>query len=65
LPLITAFGRQRQEDLHELRPGWSIEQVPGQPGLQRKPFLKKEKKIFHERNSKSKLKFDKFKFYVY
>jgi len=32
-PLTLALGRQRQVDLISLRPAWSIEQVPGQPGL--------------------------------
>jgi hypothetical protein len=36
MPLILAFAKQRQMDLLSLRPAWSPERVPGQPGLHRK-----------------------------
>lgn len=35
MPLIPALGKQRQVDV-SLRPAWSTDEVPGQPGLQRK-----------------------------
>jgi hypothetical protein len=37
-PVVSALGRQRQADLYELRPAWSTEKVPEQPGQgQRNP----------------------------
>jgi hypothetical protein len=35
LSFILALGRQKQVDLLSLSLAWSIERVPGQPGLHR------------------------------
>jgi hypothetical protein len=49
--------RQRQVDLWSLRPTWSTEQLPGQPGLNRETlFQTKQNKTKQNKTKQNKTK---------
>jgi len=58
MPLIPAFGKQRQADL---KAAWSIERVSGEPGLHRKKPNKpvsRKKNNDNNKQTKSQMRLD-------
>ena len=45
MPIISALGKQRQEECHKSRPAWFTQQVQGQPELLSKTLPLKRKKL--------------------